>query len=300
MIRIGTRNSALALWQAEQVKATLEEQGNPCRLVLIESEGDKNQHQPLYAMGIQGIFTKALDTALLNNSVDIAVHSLKDVPTALPEGIQLAAVLPRGSVSDVLVFHPEFKGWEATATIGTGSLRRKAQWLKKYPNHRVDNLRGNVQTRLNTLSKSDWSGAIFAKAGLERLELMKGSYEVLDWMIPAPAQGAVGICSLTTNASLLSSLKEIHCETTDFCVSVERQFLKTLEGGCTAPIGALAVLNGNTLQFKGGLFHPNGTVSFVIEETLDRNAFANPGLYFAKKIDAQVGKDLMIQIKKEM
>lgn len=299
MIRIGTRKSALALWQAEQVKSALEKLGKQCQFIFIESEGDQNQNQPLYAMGIQGIFTKALDSALLNHSIDIAVHSLKDVPTALPEGVQLSSVLPRGSFSDVLVLHPKFNEWTGTATIGSGSLRRKAQWLKKFPNHKVENLRGNVQTRLNKLSNSYWSGAIFAQAGLERLELLKKPYEVLDWMIPAPAQGAIGICSLSTTTSLLSSLKDINCETTSYCVAVEREFLKTLEGGCSAPIGALAILSKNKLHFKGGLFHPNGTVSFVIEETINHEDFTNPGKYFAEKILVQGGKELMVQINKE-
>ena len=189
MIRIGTRRSTLALWQANEVKNKLETFGHSCKLVHIESSGDQDLTQPLYEMGIQGIFTKNLDTALLNNNIDIAVHSLKDVPTKLPKGIKISALLPRGNANDLIVYSPKFKSWETQTTVGSGSLRRKAQWLRKYPHHKVENLRGNLPKRMEKLKNSDWSGAIFAQAGLERIDLLTKNYEILDSLHPSGCCG---------------------------------------------------------------------------------------------------------------
>ena len=196
-IRIGTRESQLAVWQATQVKNLLEVEGYQTELVHITSEGDVDLVTPLYAMGVQGIFTRSLDASLLNNRIDIAVHSMKDVPVQLPEGIVQAGVLPRASYKDILVFK-EGRNIEqilstptGEAIIATSSIRRKAQWLHRYPTHAIENLRGNVNTRLRKLNESDWQGAIFAAAGLERIGLRPKNSIDLDWMLPAPAQGAV-------------------------------------------------------------------------------------------------------------
>ena len=166
-IRIGTRDSELALWQANNVKTKLENLGYVAQLEAVKSEGDLILDKPLYEMGITGIFTKSLDVAMLNGSVDIAVHSMKDVPTKLPLGIVQTAVLERASSEDILVAKGEID-FEKPCTIATGSLRRKAQWLHRYPNHTVVDLRGNINTRLQKLKENTWQGAIFAKAGLER------------------------------------------------------------------------------------------------------------------------------------
>ena len=162
VLRIGTRDSALALWQAEKVKALLEDNGHPCELVAIKSEGDLDLSTPIYQMGLTGVFTKTLDAALLTHRIDIAVHSLKDVPTILAEGLHIAAVLQHANPFDVLV-----KGTNPSATtVATGSLRRKAQWLSRHPNDQVIGLRGNVQTRLDKIVGQDLKGGIFAAAGL--------------------------------------------------------------------------------------------------------------------------------------
>ena len=300
MIRIGTRKSELALWQANEVKAALELQGHRCELVLIESNGDQDLNQPLYAMGIQGIFTKTLDTALLNKKIDIAVHSLKDVPTLLPKGIQIKAVLSRGNPMDVLVYNTSFNAWETDASIGTGSLRRKAQWLRKNPNHKVENLRGNLQKRLEKLNNSEWSGAVFAQAGLERLDLLKVNHEVLDWMLPAPSQGIVGIACLETNRALQEVLEKINCTTTAKCAHIERSFLNTLEGGCTAPIGAYAYFKNDKLYFKGGLFSLDGTIAILHEEATSSEQFEETGIKAAHEILNKGGKELMHQIKSQL
>lgn len=300
MIRIGTRKSKLALWQANEVKAALELQGHSCELVLIESNGDQDLNQPLYAMGIQGIFTKTLDTALLNKKIDIAVHSLKDVPTLLPKGIQIKAVLSRGNPMDVLVYNTSFNAWETDASIGTGSLRRKAQWLRKNPNHKVENLRGNLQKRLEKLNNSEWSGAVFAQAGLERLGLLKVNHEVLEWMLPAPSQGIVGIACLETNRALQEVLEKINCTTTAKCAHIERSFLNTLEGGCTAPIGAHAYFKNDKLYFKGGLFSLDGTIAILHEEATSSEQHEETGIKAAHEILNKGGKELMHQIKSQL
>ena len=300
MIRIGTRKSELALWQAKEVKAALELQGHRCELVLIESNGDQDLNQPLYAMGIQGIFTKTLDTALLNEKIDIAVHSLKDVPTLLPKGIQIKAVLSRGNPMDVLVYNTSFNAWETDASIGTGSLRRKAQWLRKNPNHKVENLRGNLQKRLEKLNNSEWSGAVFAQAGLERLDLLKFNHEVLEWMLPAPSQGIVGIACLETNRALQEVLEKINCTTTAKCAHIERSFLNTLEGGCTAPIGAHAYFKNDKLYFKGGLFSLDGTIAILHEEATSSEQHEETGIKAAHEILNKGGKELMHQIKSQL
>ena len=237
-IRIGTRDSELALWQAKTVQSKLESLGYKTELVPVKATGDLVLDKPLYEMGITGIFTKTLDVAMLNGTVDIAVHSMKDVPTSLPKGIVQTAVLDRASTTDILVtknFNPE-----KPCTIATGSLRRKAQWLNRYPNHTVVDLRGNVNTRLQKLQDNDWQGAIFAKAGLERINILPKNYETLDWMIPAPAQGAMVVVALENDTFCQEATSKINNSEAAICTHIERSFLKKLEGGCTAPIGALA------------------------------------------------------------
>ena len=300
MIRIGTRKSALALWQANKVKEQLENLGQECILVPIESNGDQDLIQPLYAMGIQGIFTKNLDRALLNDQIDIAVHSLKDVPTLVPEGIEISACLTRGAPMDVMVFHSEFTNWESRPQIGTGSLRRRAQWLRKYPEHQTENLRGNLQKRLEKLQKSNWGGAIFAQAGLDRLGLLDEKYQVLDWMIPAPGQGIIGLTNLTNNRTIAQILKQINCDETALCAEIERSFLNTLEGGCTAPIGAYCYIENGFVYFKCGLFSLDGAQA-IIKKTQRPMAMASKlGIEMAQKILNEGGKQLMKQIKTQL
>jgi len=164
VIRIGTRDSELALWQATTVQNKLEALGHNTTLIPVKSTGDLVLDKPLYELGITGIFTKTLDVALIKGDIDIAVHSMKDVPTLLPKGVVKTAVLERAVSHDILV-HKGTTFLEKSGTIATGSLRRKAQWLAKYPNHKMVDLRGNVNSRLIKLIQNDWNGAIFAQAG---------------------------------------------------------------------------------------------------------------------------------------
>ena len=169
-IRIGTRSSKLAVWQAKKVQEKLKEINVSSTIVQITSSGDKDLSKPIYELGITGVFTKEIDIALINKEVDIAVHSLKDVPTTLPKGVIQSAVLKRGSEKDIIIINKDLL--ELNNTIATGSLRRKAQWLNKYESDKIVNIRGNVATRLKKLKESNWRGTIMAKAGLERLNLL--------------------------------------------------------------------------------------------------------------------------------
>lgn len=298
-LRIGTRKSPLAVWQAKTVQQLLEQQGQPATLVRIDSDGDQNLTQPLYAMGIQGIFTKALDTALLNNTIDIAVHSLKDVPTQLPEKVVLASVLERENVDDVLVFNSTSNCLPDTGTIATSSLRRKAQWLHKYPNYTVATLRGNVQTRLEKIESNNWTGALFAAAGLSRLSLLNQlQYQTLDWMLPAPGQGAIGICCHQENTALHKLLQSEECSTTRACVTAERTFLRVLEGGCSAPIGVRTHVHGSTLEIEGGLFSIDGKQSCVDRCSGPLATAETLGQQLAEKLLRNGGAAILEDLKK--
>lgn len=268
IIRIGTRDSALALWQAKTVQSQLQHLGHECVLVPVKSTGDLVLNKPIYELGITGVFTRTLDIALLNEEIDIAVHSLKDVPTVMPEGIVQAAVLKRGNIRDTLVFktNEEFLA-QKDAVIATGSLRRKSQWLNRYPTHSIVGIRGNVNTRLEKLENSDWNGAIFAAAGLGRLELTPEDSVNLEWMVPAPAQGAVMIASLKSNVEAIEACAPLNHEETDISTKIEREFLNKLEGGCSAPIGALAYVKEEEVHFHGIVLSPDGTKKIEAKRT---------------------------------
>ena len=296
VIRIGTRDSQLALWQAHTVENQLQALGYKTQIVPVKSAGDLKLDTPLYELGITGIFTKTLDVAMLNNTVDIAVHSLKDVPTALPKGIVQAAVLKRASTLDILVTK-EVVDYKMPLTIATGSLRRKAQWLNKYPTHTVVDLRGNVNTRLQKLQDNSWQGAIFAKAGLERIDVLPSRYTSLDWMTPAPAQGAMTIVALEKDPFCIEATQKLNDTPSQICTQIERDFLRTLEGGCTAPIGALAKIEGETIEFKGCLLSLDGTKKIAIEKTISLNLAAKAGDAFAKEVLQKGGDVLLKEIK---
>jgi hydroxymethylbilane synthase len=269
VIRIGTRDSELALWQAKKVQRMLNELEYETEIVPVKSTGDIVLNKPIYELGITGVFTRNLDIALLNNDIDIAVHSMKDVPTVLPEGIVQAAVLKRANYNDILVLkdNEEFFA-QKEAVIATGSLRRTAQWLDRYPTHTLVDLRGNVNTRLQKLSDNDWNGAIFAAAGLERIGLRPKGAVNLSWMIPAPAQGAIMIAALDENDYVKDACAELNDKDTETCTSIEREFLNRLEGGCTAPIGALAYIDevNSEINFKGVLLSRDGKKKIQVQK----------------------------------
>lgn len=298
-IRIGTRDSELALWQANTVKSKLEALGYNTELVPVKSQGDLILDKPLYEMGITGIFTKTLDIAMINGVVDIAVHSMKDVPTLLPFGIVQTAVLERASSEDILVTNGEFD-YEKPCTIATGSLRRQAQWLHRYQNHQLVDLRGNVNTRLQKLIDNKWEGAIFAKAGLERINVLPKNFTSLDWMIPAPAQGAMVIVAMENDGFSIEATSKLNHIFSDICTHIEREFLNTLEGGCTAPIGAFAEIIDDDVLFKGCLFSVDGRTNLEIEKSVKTSEFKGFGKECAKFILNNGGSELMHSIKNQL
>ena len=299
-IRIGTRDSELALWQAKIVQQQLENLGHKTQLVPVKSTGDLVLDKPLYELGITGIFTRTLDIAMLNHDIDIAVHSLKDVPTILPNGIIQAAVLKRGNVNDTLVYknNEEFLS-SKEAIIATGSLRRRAQWLHRFPTHKIVDLRGNVNSRLQKLEDhDDWNGAIFAAAGIGRIGIRPEEAINLDWMIPAPAQGAIMITALDEDDFIKTVCAELNHEETEICTTIERDFLSKLEGGCTSPIGALAYIKNEEINFKGVLLSTDGTKRIDVTRVKKLGEHSDIASFCADFIIERGGKRLMDNMKR--
>lgn len=301
-IRIGTRDSELALWQAHTVQKKLNDLGYHTEIIAVKSQGDIILDKPLYELGITGIFTKTLDIAMINGQVDIAVHSMKDVPTALPLGIVQAAVLERANVLDILVHKNNAEFLDQHATIATGSLRRQAQWLYRYPNHTVVDLRGNVNTRMQKLHDNDWNGAVFAAAGLERINLKPDTYLNLDWMIPAPAQGAMVVVAMANDEYTQEAVAQLNDIETEICTYIERQFLRTLEGGCTAPIGALAkyIEQEDIIEFKGVLFSLDGKQKLEVDKKVPIEDWKKIGYYSAQEILEMGGSEIMKELRKQL
>ncbi|MGN8226131.1 hydroxymethylbilane synthase [Gracilimonas sp. BCB1] len=265
-LKIGTRKSTLALWQAELVSKKLSELGVQTQLVEIESFGDKEQDIPIHKLGDKGVFTKALDDALIKGEVDLAVHSLKDVPTVLLNDLDLVSVLERGNPQDVLV-KPKGEGQDVNRTIATGSIRRTAFWKNRFPEDEVVGLRGNVPTRLKKVDDSNWYGAVFAYAGLERIGYENRISEVLDWMIPAPSQGAVGVVA-RKDTNYREIFDKLNHEETRICVDIERAFLNELEAGCSSPVGAHAYIKGGMLNFVGAVLALDGSRRMDVEREI--------------------------------
>ena len=245
-ITIGTRKSLLALWQSNYIKSCLEKQYPDCEVCLqkIVTKGDKILDVPLSKIGGKGLFTKEIETALLDGEVDLAVHSLKDMPTKLPEGLCLTAITERAVVGDAFVSNKynTFAEMPAGAVLGTSSLRRKAQLLAKLPDLDIRDLRGNVDTRLHKLDEGQYDAIILAAAGLTRLGYADRIKETLpcDFCIPAVGQGALAIECRTDNQEVRAMLEFLNHPATKSCTDAERAFLGLVEGGCQVPIGVHA------------------------------------------------------------
>jgi hydroxymethylbilane synthase len=304
VLRIGTRDSQLAVWQATLVQDHLRQNGIASELVFIKSEGDIDLVTPLYELGVQGIFTQTLDAALLNNRIDIAVHSMKDVPTQPAKGIVQAAVLPRASYKDLLVYKGNTSEiftalglrdgeWLtgnpaatnlSSLTIATSSIRRKAQWLHRYPDHVIENLRGNVNTRLRKVEESNWNGAIFAAAGLERIDLRPENSIELDWMLPAPAQGAIMIVCKEEDGFSKNACASLNDDATALCTKIERDFLRALLGGCATPISALAEWKEGNIFFRGNILSVDGKEKIEVEFDIPSSQSENLGTRAAQEL----------------
>jgi hydroxymethylbilane synthase len=295
-VRIGTRESELALFQAREVEKHFIATGANAEVHAIPAEGDIDLETPLYEMGIQGIFTKTLDAALLQNRIDVAVHSAKDIPTRLAKGLTLAAVLERASAYDALVLPARSNHIETTTTcvIATSSLRRRNQWLYNYPNHSIENLRGNIQTRLVKLDSGRWDGAIFAQAALQRLNIATHTVIKLDWMLPAPAQGAIAVVCRTDDMAMREHCLSIHHEGTGICISAERQFLGAMHGGCAVPIAAHGIIQHNKLVFHANIMTLDAREKLELKLEFAPEQFAEAGLLAANEMTRK-GADQIIR-----
>lgn len=270
MIRIGTRGSLLALKQAHEVADKLRlAHGANCpaiEIVEIKTSGDRIQDRPLSEVGGKGLFTKEIEQALFDGRIDVAVHSLKDVETALPEGTVFAAVLQREDVRDVFISHKysSLADMPPGARLGTSSLRRRSQAKFANPGIELVDFRGNVQTRLKKLEDGVADGTFLARAGLNRLGQNEAFFHdvSVDDMLPAVAQGAIALQIRSEEADLWKQLKALDHEATRLCVTAERAFLARLDGSCRTPIAGLAHFNdGGTIEFRGEILSVDGTRS---------------------------------------
>lgn len=304
-IVIATRGSALALWQAHAVEAMLREHhpGIEVRLDVMTTTGDRNLASPLSQIGDKGLFTKELENALLDGRAHIAVHSLKDMQTRLPDGLMLGAVTARHGAEDALVAPPgtTLAGLPHGATVATGSLRRTAQLLQLRPDLNVVDIRGNVGTRIEKYRASGWEGMILARAGLERLGMGEEIAQIIpaSVMVPAVGQGALGIECRSDDDATLAVIAALEHPSTHICVEAERALLATLEGGCQVPIGAHATLDGYTLTLDGVIASLDG-------RSLVRDAVTGPagdarslGVDLAERLREMGGGEILREMREE-
>lgn len=275
VIRIGTRGSKLALWQAQEVKQRIEEIGYKCELVVIHSHGDLHTDKPLHQLGSQGIFTKVLDEALLKNEIDIAVHSSKDIPTQIDTDLKLCATLPREQANDAVLskknnfIMESGRGW----VVGTSSLRRKAFINYYYGGSEVRMLRGNLDTRIRRMEEGGYDCIILAYAGVKRLGYENYVVEILpvEQFVPCVGQGAIGIVSLKSDKEVQILLNMLNDKPTYYSLLLERNYLKSIAGGCQKPVFGYAQIIDNQFHFMYGVASIDGSQiikeEFVIDYT---------------------------------
>lgn len=289
---IGTRSSDLALWQANFIKSELESKfpGLTVELHLVKTKGDKILDVALSKIGDKGLFTKELEVALLTGEVDIAVHSLKDLQTEIPEGLKLVAVTKRHDVEDVLIARKKgmtIDDIKERGTIATGSLRRRCQLKHLRPDLNIVELRGNVPTRIQKFLDSDWDGIILARAGVERLKLEKHISSIIpkEVMVPAVGQGALGIEIKEGNKLAEEKVSALNDPNTRAAAFAERALLKHLEGGCQVPIGANAEVKSNGLYLDAIVGSVDGSTTF---RKFMRGSKNNP-----EKLGIELAEDLV-------
>jgi hydroxymethylbilane synthase len=307
-LRVGTRGSALALWQTEHVRGRLAHAGLATERLEIRTTGDLVTQVPLSRIGSRALFTRQIDDAMLEGRIDLAVHSLKDLPTTLPEGIVLAAVAEREDPRDALVGRGPLR-WDDVphgATLATSSLRRRAQLLHRRPDLTVVDIRGNVDTRLAKLDRDEgWAGILLAAAGLVRLGLGGRIGERLDpeVMLPAPGQGALALTARAGDAAAVAAARAVHDVPTALAVTAERAFLRRVEGGCQVPVAALARRTsdrGDGLELHGRLVSLGGerAVEGVEQgEAGDEAAAERIGLRLAERLLGQGGAEILAEVR---
>ena len=298
-ILIGSRGSELALWQSKFIKKELEKNNKhiSVEIRIIKTKGDKILDVALSSIGDKSLFTKELEIELLNRSIDIAVHSLKDLQTKIPERLLLGAVSKRYKVEDVLIARKKgttIFNIRENAVIATGSLRRMSQLLHIRPDIKIEEIRGNVPSRIEKFLKSKWDGLILARAGVERLRLNKFISSVInkEVIVPAVSQGALGIEAHEDNKLVIEILKSLHDEDTFSAVSAERELLRTLEGGCQVPIGAYAEVKPNGLYLDAYVGTIDGSLAF---RSKLRGSKSNP-----EKLGNKLAKNLLRTGAKEI
>ena len=289
---IGSRGSDLALWQANFVKGALEKKNKnvSVEIKIIKTKGDKILDVALSKIGDKSLFTKELEVKLLDKKIDLAVHSLKDLQTEIPKGLQLSGVARRYNVQDVIISRKKgitLNNLREGATVATGSLRRKCQILHHRPDLKIVDLRGNVPSRIKKFLNSDWDAIILARAGVERLKLSKHISSIIktDIMLPAVGQGALGIETRSSDKATIEIVKSIHHENTYVAVLAERALLKTLEGGCQVPIGAFAEVKPTGLYLDALVGSLDGDITFRKKVRGSKN---NP-----ERIGKSLAKDLL-------
>jgi hydroxymethylbilane synthase len=303
-IRIGTRGSPLALWQANHVRDRLIETHafgeDEIALQIITTSGDQIQDRPLADVGGKGLFTKEIDEALLRGDVALAVHSMKDLPTVLPEDICVAAVLLRADVRDAFLSPKaaSLADLPSGAVVGTSSLRRGAQVRRLRPDLRVIDFRGNVETRLRKLDEGVADATLLAKAGLDRLGLADKVTAVLsaEEMLPAVAQGAIAIASHKNDAHTKALLAPLNDEATATAVACERAFLAFLDGSCRTPIAGLARVERGELHFRGLILSPGGAEWHDVEVTGAAERMEELGREAGEDVLARAGRDFLAQL----
>ena len=302
IITIGTRKSLLALWQSNYIKSRLETQYPDCevRLQKIVTKGDKILDVPLSKIGGKGLFTKEIETALLDGEVDLAVHSLKDMPTKLPDGLCLTAITERAVVGDAFVSNKynTFAEMPAGAVLGTSSLRRKAQLLAKRPDLDIRDLRGNVDTRLHKLDEGQYDAIILAAAGLTRLGYADRIKENLpcEFCIPAVGQGALAIECRTDNKEVRAMLEFLNHPATKSCTDAERAFLGLVEGGCQVPIGVHADAEGTQMHITAIIASLDGSTLLRDEIDGDVNDAVALGQTLGRRMLENGGKAILDEI----
>ncbi len=304
-IIIGSRGSELALWQAGYIKKELKRIHKTLfvEIKIIKTKGDKILNKALSKIGDKSLFTKELEEELLNNKIDIAVHSLKDLETSLPKGLKLAVVTKRHPVEDVLIAKKKrltIASLPENAIVATGSLRRKSQLLHLKPDLKIVGLRGNVPTRIDKFLKSNWDAIILARAGVERLNLKKhiSSYIKTYEIVPAVGQGALGIEINEQNKRAAGLIKPLHDEKTFTEITAERSFLKALGGGCQVPIGAYAIIKSNGLYLSGIVASPDGKTTYSKTVRGRKNDAVKMGRLLAKDILKAGAKQILNEVYK--
>ncbi len=289
-LRIGTRGSRLALTQAAMVRDGLARAGTDCEIVIVKTSGDRIQDRPLADAGGKGLFTKELEEALFAREIELAVHSMKDVPTHLPDGLTLGAFLPREDPHDVLVSNKSYtlETLPQGAVVGTSSVRRRAQLLRARKDVEALTLRGNVDTRLSKLDGGTFDAIILACAGLKRLGLENRVTTILDadYWLPSPAQGAIGIELRADDIRAREAVTKLDDDPTAIALACERAFLAALDGSCRTPIAGLATVDNATLKFRGEVLALDGS-GFV--ETGFETPLCGDGREEATRLGRQAG-----------